>query len=50
MDRSNMSRIPRLAAYVKVSATDSRGPGGPYATVAGFAPRSGEADKLSFVR
>ena len=32
-----MSSIPRLAAYVKVSAADSRGPGGPYATVAAFA-------------
>jgi hypothetical protein len=32
-----MSRIPRLAAYVKVSAADLYGPGGPYATVAAFA-------------
>ena len=41
MDRSNMSSIPRLAVYVKVSAADSRGPGGPYATVAAFARRPG---------
>ena len=36
-----MSMIPRLAAYVKVSAADSRRPVSPHATSAAFAPRPG---------